>query len=1410
MRNIITIQLLLLVCVAQTFAKVGRETLASRTWTTINGLQSNSVYTMMQDRDGYIWIGTTNGLSRFDGYSFLPINNSLSPNKNDVSEHIGNLYTDKKNELIWVTTAASRVACYDMNTMQTVDYTACGDYDRIFQVFRQQTDGMWMWSREFGLRHVAYSDGRFAKYDYTLANRDLPSNTVNDITEDRNHTTWVATTKGLTRIGADHVAHTVIIGRNISSVKTWHDKAFAFADDHVLVFSLQGRKLREDALPMVMGRIGSLRANIMWQGKWLLYSLDGGFSYDTQSGLFSKPANIQMQKASIQNSIPGCQFLADRSGKLWMFPDKGDIRMLNLVEHAKFPPAKGHIFFPAIDRKGVIWIGTYCGGLYSYDTRDGQVESYSMFDDNPLIDDNYVLCTMVDRDDNLWVGTDYGGVACLYRKGNPAARYIPLNDKTRNEWESALMSVNIRRSGQCLVSTRGDAVYTFDYKTNRVSYDGTLASGIKTVCTDNNGHEWIGTRGDGIYVDGVQYSLESQDHRFVSDNVSDMLCDKMGRVWIATWRNGLALCSDTGSPTLRFLSFLLGDNNSNRINDLELGSDGILWIGTNGGMFYVDTNKKTICRADIRKAGYDEGGYANQTIVMIKKTSKNYLWLRLRNGLVRCELDGHNQIKSARSINHSSGIAGNVIKSIEEDRYGYVWASTDNGLARIDQRTMIADNLWVSDRPMENNFTDNASLRLPDGRLLFGTVNGLVVVAPRRDLETDNGKHALSITNIEVNGGSILDGDKDGKTIRDFLGGGKITLGSDERSVDIYFSNFDFKNINEAAYQYYLEGIDHTWRMPTTINHAGYNGLEPGHYVFHVRAKENGGWGAEKVLKIHIRQPFYNTWLAWVLYLLFLTVAVYYLYHNWSIRFKLRQRMYVEKQLTEFRLNFFTHIAHEFRTPLSIILGALGKLEQQSKASGGNAPSALRTVKRGAQRLSRLVNELIKFRKVSTDNMRLHVEDGDMVEFVRSICHDFWDTSQQKRQQLVFTPFAKSFTMPFDHDAVEHVVYNLVSNAVKYTPEEGCISVRMNLDEQKSRIVITVEDNGPGIVPTQASHLYEPFMHGYASQGGMGIGLYMAKSMAELHHGSLDYQAVEPHGSRFTFCLPSHDEYSNEEHAEARREDDKTGSDEAGAKMEALVKEVAPKAMNDITVVVIEDDPDMMEQIKGELGVYFHIEGYMNGMTGYEAVVRIKPALVVCDVMLPDKNGYDIVKDIRRNAETKSIPVVMLTALDDDLHQMRGYNAGADDYMTKPCNYKLLVVRAAQLIKWSKERTATSGETNDSATDAAVVVSKADRRLLDEMDALIDGNMEDPNFTVDKLAEMLHVGWTTFYGKVKELTGESPNKHLLNKRMQTAAQLLEDGRYNVSEVCYKVGFVNTSYFSNKFKQYYGVLPSKYK
>lgn len=439
--------------------------------------------------------------------------------------------------------------------------------------------------------------------------------------------------------------------------------------------------------------------------------------------------------------------------------------------------------------------------------------------------------------------------------------------------------------------------------------------------------------------------------------------------------------------------------------------------------------------------------------------------------------------------------------------------------------------------------------------------------------------------------------------------------------------------------------------------------------------------------------------------------------------------------------------------------------------------------------------------------------------------------------------------MLFDQEKVETIVYNLLSNAVKYTPDKGIICVR--LYQENDIVFFSVEDNGPGIRAEREADLFKPFMHGYASKGGMGIGLYTAHQMAEIHKGSLTYQrSQELGGSRFCLALPDDaGKYQPEDIIEKKALDDHSiDKDE----IDMIVKEMTPKAINNVTVMVIEDDPDMLEQIKSELSVYFHVETFMNGKTGYENIRKIKPALLISDIQLPEMSGYEIVSNMKADPETQNIPVIMLTAFDDANHILKAYKNFVDDYMVKPCNFKLLIARALQFVAMdlkakqqaeekmkqekalcqekillqekSQQENASQEKLEQSSSGEAIqikpvkefkkneptlLMSTLDKKFKDKLEAIVAQHISDNNFNVDRLAELLNLGRTTVYNRTKSIMGVSPNIYIQNERLRIAAKLLLEGEYTVSEISEKVGFSDSTYFYKCFKNKYGIAPSKY-
>ena len=645
------------------------------------------------------------------------------------------------------------------------------------------------------------------------------------------------------------------------------------------------------------------------------------------------------------------------------------------------------------------------------------------------------------------------------------------------------------------------------------------------------------------------------------------------------------------------------------------------------------------------------------------------------------------------------------------------------------------------------------------------------------------------ITDLAINGISIYEAENEQFLTKALNYTREISLPHDKNSLNIHFSNFDYPHIQNAMYQYYLEGIDNTWRPMTSINHAEFSDLNPGSYTLHIRTRIGSNqWSEENLLHITICQPWYNTVWAWCIYLLIICGAGVLYYRSWRRNFELNQQIALEKQMSDFRINFFTHISHEFRTPLAIIQSAVEKM--MTKGEGYTSKNNINTLSRGTKRLQRLINQLMEFRKINTGNMKLNIEKGEIIGFVRAIYNDLYTVAKQKDVTMNFTPWTSNHEMLFDQEKVETIVYNLLSNAVKYTPDKGIISVKLYMEN--NIVFFSVEDNGPGIKPERKADLFKPFMHGYASKGGMGIGLYTAHQMAEIHKGSLTYErSLDLGGSRFCLALPNDaGKYQPEDIIEKKAPDDHSiDKDE----IEMIVKEMTPKAINNVTVMVIEDDPDMLEQIKSELSVYFHVETFMNGKTGYENIRKIKPALLISDIQLPEM--------IARALQFVAMELKAKQKAEEKAQQEKALgqettlkeNAPLEKAEQSSCGEVILVKPVKELKK----------------NEPTLLMSTLDKKFKDKLEAIVAQHIGDNNFNVDRLAELLCLGRTTVYNRTKSIMGVSPNIYIQNERLRIAAKLLLEGEYTVSEISEKVGFSDSTYFYKCFKNKFGIAPSKY-
>lgn len=1411
---------------------------------TKDGLSCNTINSVQQDRDGFIWLSTPDGMSRYDGYQFQ----NFSKFNNNIKERnyssIAQLISDNTNGQIWGYTPNNILCCYDLEAARFSDYFDLDASTTLLSNRFQSSKGTWISSADFGVRFICVKEGKMQSIDFTPQNGKLLDTHKLNIQEDDKNNIWIASEKGVNLITPDFKSRVILKNKKIL-VMTCEGSRIAVLTDQgeAFLYNDQTQLIKHSQLPSMLGFVGKSRASFFWQGWWYIFTQGETFAMDLKTGQFHKPA-LQIPNAMDKNQLKSYHFLYDKQGNAYLFDKKSALfKKFHLLDNPTYINARDKNFVAAESQDKKVYITSYGSGFFVYDPKTDILQQFSVQNDNSLFHTDFLLNVFVDRSDCVWVGTGDGVFCCVEQK-ELNSEFIKMEPESKHEWSNTIRHISKVAPHKLAVSTRENKTYLFDTQTRQRTLMLQTDACVYCYGIDARGRVWIGTKGDGILIDGIKYSKREKEHYAPTINFYDVAFDKLGRAWLATWGDGL-LCTranDANTENLKFESFMATNGKEAQIHDLFLDKKGRLWASTNNGIAMIDTHDSHITDKKILKFNEENEKLPVSEVDCGLEAHDGSLWFGTTKGVMRCTYDEKTKKLDCQLFNTTNGLTTNTVRSVAEDRYGNIWIGTEEGISKINSHTLDIRTYQLRKDILSNNFTENCAVSLEDGRIAFGTSNALLLLTPtQKTKEYPHGTKA-TITNMTINGISIYEAENEDLLTKALNHTREISLPSDKNSLSIFFSNFDYPHIKNAMYQYYLEGLDKTWCPMTSVNHADFSSLPPGTYTLHLRTFiGNNKWSEETLFKITIREPWYNTWWAWTIYLVIIGSISFLFYRSWLRNFNLNQQIEMEKQMSNFRIEFFTHISHEFRTPLAIIQSAVAKLNNKE----GSSRNALLTLTRSTRRMQRLINQLMEFRKANTGNMKLTMEEGDIVVFIKNIFSDVRQVAQQKGINMSMTPSSSNYRMFFDHNKVETIVYNLLSNAVKYTPDNGTIEVKLTLKDEE--LIFQIEDNGPGIKPEREKDLFKPFMHGYVSKGGMGIGLYTAYEMAKLHKGDLSYKrSGNLGGSIFTLTLPTDKNLFEPEDFVTTKAIDNSSVDKE--EIDMMVKEMTPQAINNVTVVVIEDDPDMMEQIKSELSTYFRVEAFMNGKTGYENIRRIKPALVISDIMLPGMSGYEIVSNLKADPETQDIPVIMLTAFDDANHILKAYKSFVDDYMVKPCNFKLLVARALQFVaadmkqKKSAHEKKIAAETGKEVTTEAekepttekaekemttektikikpvkelkkneptLYMSALDKKFKDTLEAIVAQHISDNSFNVDKLAELLNLGRTTVYNRTKSIMGVSPNIYIQNERLRIAAKLLLEGEYSVAEISEKVGFSDSTYFYKCFKNKYGVAPSKY-
>lgn len=1339
-----------------------------------DGLPSNVVSDMQQDQKGFLWFSTYNGLARYDGNVVTTYFDSDSTGVSALIGRTKKALEDVTYKKLWVYSSSERLTCLNMVDGKEEKY--CQDVEKLhFTKWKLVCDGMfWLWGAKDGAMLVDYRSGSFLTRRF--AHAEIGSSQVPLIDSlDKDNVVLCTTDKVF--LYSEGRLSCIAKGMRMSRTRPFHHKMLMVSEKGDVYVLRQGKLQRISHVAYVDGEVAT--GDLLMGNRWILFTNRRSFSIDVRTG--------EVAECEDEWLIPNGRVLTDNKGRKWIYNKTGVLRLVrqdklvplilfsqqttNYIDHERF-----HI---VEDNHGLIWISTYGKGLFVFNQDLTQSQHFvaDKLGESPIAS-NYLLGIIADRHDGVWVSSEYGGVSHIQVMDKGVERIYP-NGEGNMDFSNVVRMVKKMNDGTVMVGTRAGSLYHYSADMSQVLGKSHFDSNVYGIVQMPNGETWIGTRGKGIY--GAK-GLDFKDR-----NVFCMASDAKHRMWIGTFGKGLSLVypRKDGYGVKTFFADSVG---LNEVRCMVIDKHGVLWCGTSGGLIRIPVDE--FVKDASRYKTYVRDYEIRDVIV----DRQGRLWLSASgDGLVQVEPgDGETEPKF-HVFNTSNGLVNNLVQSVVDTPDGNLWISTQQGVTAWNARKKSFENYMFSRNPMGNVYNENSAVCLDDGRVVLGGNYGLTIIQPSRL------SHVSGLTDVVFTSYPYSD---------------EITLTYEQRSPNIHFSTLDYSDVRNVKYTYRLEGFDQAWSQPSSTPWAAYQKLPAGKYLLHVKAcTSDGTWGKESTLVIRVKPPFYLTsWaiMIYVLLVLGVIILVVKFVHDKNV---LRNRIRLEQELTRYKLVFFTNIAHEFRTPLTLMQGSLEKEKRIMKANRWQTEleKTIRVMDKSVQRMLRLIDQLLEFRKMQAGKLKLSLQETDAVMFVKGICRMFDDAAESKEIAYSFESSEPAHAMFLDQQMIDKVVFNLLSNAFKYTPAKGTISVSLSFTDV---MTIRVADTGVGIPQEKREQLFSRFMQSSYTGESFGIGLHLTHELVRTHHGEITYQENEGGGSVFVVTIPlQKDCYEASDFLvkdspilKADLAKQRDGQEEKTT--DAVLS--APSApLNRRTILLIEDDNDVREFLLSELESCFDLKVASDGKAGIAMAKELDVDLIVSDVMMPGMNGFELTKRLKNSFETSHIPIILLTALSTDENVLEGTESGADAYITKPFSPQLLMARILQLLNQREILRQKFGK-EPQEIRSAMLSNEQDSLFVKRLDSIVYSRLGEQDLSVDKVAGLLHLGRTIFYKKVRGTTGYTPNEYIRVIRLRKAAELLKEGEKNVSEVAYAVGFDNPYYFSKCFKEQFGMPPSQYR
>lgn len=1325
------------------------------------GLSQNTITAIAQDEYGFLWIGTQFGLNRYDGVNFKIFESDPTDSLSLSSNHIMDLTTD-------------------------------------------HNGGIWILTYGAGLHYYDFNDNTFTKY----TSDKYPSDKTTSMLVTRDSQVYVgANGSGLFILDKKTKKLKHFNENKPDTKKVFNKKFFSFAEDsqgNVIFGGNNGLTLiKKDGTPLLFTEENGLPSKRVRK----IYHKNNRTWVGTDDGLremildnngkvaFKKVGNPTNDSYEHLNKIVILSIL-EKDNYLWVGSENYGLFQIDLTtneiySHVNKPHDPNSISSNSIwnlfeCKHGTIWLGGFTSGLDKIENIQNKIKQTQLhYEGNTVWKFRKLSNFVEDEFGNIWIGTDGDGLTKIGTSGT----IKNYNDKSKN----------------------------LELSSNN----------ILSMVMDDQSNIWVGTWGGGVSIIDIKQNTvrvlnKSQKEKNVTcgDDIHAMSKDKDGNIWIAAFREGIdvfhpekgKICTfNTGSENRRI--------NDDRIFSIHRDNFGHLWIGFDGdGIEKLILNDKLEV-IDSKRFLHDDKKISGLTANVITSDSKDNVWIGTSGmGLVKFDKNDN-----ATIYTKTEGLSGNIIYSIEEDDDGNIWVTSNLNICSLNPETEEIQCYEFNEQYSNLDFFKSSSLKTKDGNLYFGGSSGFYNFDPKK-LQLNNVKPSVFLTNLKISGKHHTE--IKSITSNYILNNQSAKLEHNQNDLTFEFTSISYTNATKNRFKYKLENFDEDWRIAEGERKVTYPNVPPGEYTFKVLGSNNDKlWNEEFAsMQVIIKYPWYQTWLAYLAYIMAIVIVFKLIKDNLLRNLQLKNQLKLEhfevekmQELDKIKADFFTNISHEFKTPLTLIMSPLSSLMKEEGIKPKNK-ELYKIIMKNSEYLNRLINQILDISRIESGNTKLKANEYDIVSFIKHIAQNFSTYADQAF--ITFRVNIPDQTIPifFDQEKMEKVLINILSNAFKFTPNHGEISI--NLEEHEQSVDISIVDNGIGIDKENLEKIFERFYKSDAKSSSVstGIGLALSKQLVNMHRGTLSAKSQQSpiNETIFTIRLKKGTEHLKQ--SEIIKNSEK--STHLNRKKTHLSFQQSPDETIDLAtpinddrtvVLVVEDNDDMRLFISSILNEKYRVIEASNGKIGYEKALRHLPEVIISDVMMPEMNGYQLTKAIKENPLTCHIFMILLSAKSSDGSINEGFKLGVDSYLTKPFNPNLLELNVKNLLqsrKRFKEQIASTEKIN--LAPDAIPYSKMDEEFISKIISEIEKNMADPTFKVDDLCMAIGFSKSQLYRKLKSLTGKPIKEFVRMIRLKRAAQLLEQNDLRISEVTFETGFNDLQNFRSAFKKQFGMSPKEYR